>query len=68
METISSTLNNTEVVKDTTQDTDSVHHHKIKNFYPEARHILLVVFVLLCLCIIFFLVHQNGKSIYENGL
>lgn len=42
-------------------------HHK-KNLYPAVRHILLIIFVLCTLTFIFFLVHQNGKSIYDNGL
>jgi hypothetical protein len=42
-------------------------HHK-KNIYPTARHFLLIISVLLALCVIIFLIHQNGKSIYDNGL
>ncbi len=63
----------TPLVTSTPQDTSSqiqtpgVEHHK-KNIYPATRHILLVACVLLALCIIVFLIHQNGKSIYDNGL
>jgi hypothetical protein len=42
-------------------------HHK-KNIYPIARHTLLILTLILCVCIILFLIHQNGKSIYDNGL
>lgn len=42
-------------------------HHK-KNIYPSLRHTILVAFVLLTICVIAFLIHQNGKSIYDNGL
>jgi hypothetical protein len=45
----------------------AVVHHK-KNIYPTVRHMILVVAVLLTICIIAFLIHQNGKSIYDNGL
>ena len=41
--------------------------HK-KNIYPSVRHTLLIACVLLTFCIIIFLIHQNGKSIYENGI
>ncbi len=49
------------------KEEDHSHHHK-KNLYPAVRHILLIIFVLCTLTFIFFLVHQNGKSIYDNGL
>jgi hypothetical protein len=49
-------------------DTGTPHVHLKKNIYPTARHLLLVACVLLTLCVLVFLVHQNGKSIYENGL
>lgn len=41
--------------------------HK-KNIYSTGRHLLLICCILFGLCLIIFLVHQNGKSIYENGL
>lgn len=41
--------------------------HK-KNLYPYVRHLLLAIAVLLALTLIFFLIYQNGKSIYDNGL
>lgn len=43
-------------------------HHHIKNIYPTMRHLILVMFVLIALFIILFLMHQNGKSIYEHGI
>lgn len=42
--------------------------HLKRNIYPSARHILLIITVLFTICIILFLIHQNGKSIYDNGL
>ncbi len=39
-----------------------------RNLYLTARHILLVALVLLGLSLIVFLIHQNGKSIYDNGI
>jgi hypothetical protein len=41
--------------------------HK-KNIYPSLRHIILTSFILMCMALILFLMHQNGKSIYDNGL
>ena len=42
-------------------------HHK-KNLYPVVRHIFLIVCILASLAIIVFLLYQNGKSIYDNGI
>lgn len=39
-----------------------------KNLYPIVRHTLLIVIVLLFITLIIFLMHQNGKSIYDNGI
>jgi len=43
-------------------------HHHTQNLYPRARHIILVSLVLFSIALIIFLMHQNGKSIYDNGL
>lgn len=56
-----------EVPQNTPVEVQSTPHHK-KNLYPVARHILLVACILFALCLIIFLVHQNGKSIYEHGV
>ena len=40
----------------------------LKNVYPTMRHIILVVSIILAITIIVFLIHQNGKSIYEHGI
>ena len=45
-----------------------VEHHHTRNLYPVVRHIFLVTAVLCALSIIVFLMYQNGKSIYDNGL
>ncbi len=42
--------------------------HEKRNIYPLVRHILLVACVLLTVCLVIFLIHQNGKSIYDNGI
>ncbi len=42
--------------------------HRTKNLYPVVRHVILVIIVLLFITLIIFLMHQNGKSIYDNGL
>jgi hypothetical protein len=38
------------------------------NVYPVLRHVFLIFCILLTVLIVFFLMYQNGKSIYENGL
>ncbi len=48
-------------------DNDLVIHHT-KNLYPIVRHIILLLFVLISLTLILLLIHQNGKSIYDNGI
>lgn len=45
-----------------------VHTQQIKNVYSVARRIILVSCVLFALFLIIFLMHQNGKSIYDNGI
>jgi hypothetical protein len=42
--------------------------HSKKNVYPAVRHILIIALVLFALSIMIFLIHQNGKSIYDNGI
>ena len=42
--------------------------HHTKNLYPQVRHIILIVLILLFAALIVFLMIQNGKSIYEHGL
>lgn len=39
-----------------------------KIVYPWARHVLLIVLVLLALVIILSLIYLNGKSIYQYGV
>jgi hypothetical protein len=46
----------------------SVPPHHLKNVYPTMRHIILIVLILLAISIIMFLIHQNGRSIYEHGV
>ena len=36
--------------------------------YPWARHILLIILVLLAIVIILSLIYLNGKSIYQYGV
>lgn len=42
--------------------------HHVKNIYPTMRHFILTILILLGIFVILFLIHQNGKSIYENGI
>ncbi len=49
-----------------TYETSPVHH--TKNLYPIVRHVLLVICILFSITLILLLMHQNGKSIYDNGL
>mgnify|MGYP003405193083 FL=1 len=42
--------------------------HHTKNIYPAVRHALLIACILCALFIIIFLMYQNGKSIYDNGI
>jgi hypothetical protein len=49
-----------------TPEISLVHH--TKNLYPVVRHILLIICILFSITLILLLMHQNGKSIYDNGL
>ncbi len=42
--------------------------HHTKNLYPLVRHVLLIICILFSLTLILLLMHQNGKSIYDNGI
>jgi hypothetical protein len=42
--------------------------HSKKNLYPYIRHILLASAILCAFAVIIFLMYQNGKSIYDNGI
>ncbi len=52
---------------DTSHSSTFQAHHK-KNIYPYLRHTLLIIAVLIAFFIIMFLIHQNGKSLYEHGI
>lgn len=45
-----------------------LHAHIKKNVYPIIRHTILIACVLFTLCLIIFLIHQNGRVIYEKGI
>ena len=49
-----------------TSNQSTVHH--TKNLYPVVRHTLLIICVLFSIALIILLMHQNGKSIYDNGI
>ncbi len=38
------------------------------NVYPTLRTIVLALCVILAVSIVLFLIYQNGKSIYANGI
>lgn len=70
METTSQTQSqeNTSSTQGTPLTTPPPSTHHLKNVYPTMRHIILVVSILLAIAVIMFLIHQNGKSIYEHGV
>ena len=43
-------------------------HTEEVNIYPTLRTTLLVLCVLFAIGLVLFLIYQNGKSIYANGL
>lgn len=57
----------TQVPKNDVQEVPRKIHH-MKNLYPAARHALLVICILCALFLIMYLINQNGRSIYENGI
>lgn len=38
------------------------------NIYPTLRRFLIILCIVLAIAILFFLIYENGKSIYANGL
>lgn len=67
-ELLSSTGEKTDtiIISSSSQGKPVIHH--TKNLYPVVRHILLILTILFFITLIVFLMHQNGKSIYDNGL
>lgn len=49
-------------------DTPAHPEHLTKNIYPYLRHSMLIIIVLITFFTIIFLIHQNGKSLYEHGI
>ncbi len=43
-------------------------YYEEKNIYPYLRKSILVICVLIAVGVLIFLIYQNGKSIYVNGL
>jgi hypothetical protein len=39
-----------------------------RNIYPYVRHVFLACIILFAIAAIVFLIYQNGKSIYDNGI
>lgn len=62
----SSESTDTIIISATPEGMPVIHH--TKNLYPVVRHTILVAVVLLFITLIIFLMHQNGKSIYDNGI
>jgi hypothetical protein len=54
------------IVSATPEGKPIIHH--TRNLYPVVRHTILIVLILLFSALIIFLMIQNGKSIYENGI
>ncbi len=67
MELTTSTTAPTEGKFPTTSGNEEHPHHQ-RNVYQRIRHIFLIISVLCALSIIIFLMYQNGKIIYDNGL
>lgn len=38
------------------------------NLYPMFRHLFLTICILCTIVIIAFLIYQNGRNIYDNGI
>ncbi|MCF7843556.1 hypothetical protein K9M47_01515 [Candidatus Gracilibacteria bacterium] len=55
------------VVQMNTVDTSDEDSGSI-NIYPTIRHLFLILCILLTAAIIIFLIYQNGKSIYDQGI
>ena len=54
------------IISPSNDGTPVIHH--TKNLYPIVRHVILVLTVLFFALCILFLMHQNGKSIYDKGI
>ncbi len=57
----------TEAIQQSISEEKTVEETKI-NIYPVIRHIFLITSLLLAFSIIVFLIYQNGKSIYVQGI
>ncbi len=56
-------------ITETTEENKSRNsYHTDTNVYPAIRTIILSVCVLIALSVVIFLIYQNGKSIYANGI
>lgn len=40
----------------------------VSSFYPKVRTFFLILCVLIIISLALYLIYQNGKSIYENGI
>lgn len=43
-------------------------YHKDTNIYPMMRTTILAICFIITVCIVLFLIYQNGRSIYESGI
>ena len=60
------TQNNSEV--NISQTTEKNAYHTETNLYPTIRTVLLSLCVILTISLVLFLIYQNGKSLYANGI
>lgn len=65
-EVVTTTSSQSNQTKPNTPTVPVIHH--TKNLYPLVRHVLLIICILFSLALILLLIHQNGKSIYDNGI
>lgn len=59
-------LENTSEIKKTEESIAS--EQGIVRPHQKSRHIFLIILVFLTVAVILFLIYQNGKSIYDEGI
>ena len=50
------------------ENTNANAYYEEKNVYPLLRKIFLMLCAIIAVAVLLFLIYQNGKSIYVNGL
>lgn len=60
--------NETTAMNPKLEEGDAVEEVVEINLFPMFRHLFLTICILFTLAIIAFLIYQNGKNIYDNGI